>query len=217
MTFETGPGARPGRYMAIEGATGAGKSTLAKRLAPRLSAKIEVDPYFANPLPIPDGVSADAVQTALAAELAFVGLRVTQLRHIRSVLDQGRNVVADWAMLKTEVFPRISLPAPDAELVSAAARLWQHALPRPDLIIYLRASTPVLAERIRRRGRGFEQRLDAPVLCRQNALFDAVLATGPVLTVDADSFDAFDEAHITDLAERVSARISAHQRIEEAA
>lgn len=213
----TGQPAR-GRLIAIEGATGAGKTTLAVRLAQYLNAATDLDPYLANPLPVPDGVTPGTSLTALAAELAFVGLRVVQLRAAGAELANGQTLVADWAMVKTQVFPRISLPTEDAELVIAAARMWEEQLPHPDLVVYLKASPPVLLERICTRARSFEALLDEVVLSRQCELFDAVLVDRPVLTVDADDFDVFDDEHVRELAARIRASDTpATPEIEEAA
>ena len=62
----------------------------------------------------------------------------------------------------------------------------------PDLVIYLKASTPVLLERIRRRGRVVEKPIRAEYLdevVRTYAEFFFRYDEGPVLIVDASELD----------------------------
>src|SRR6266567_4710999 len=116
-----------GWYLAIEGATGVGKTTLAERLAPALSAVLFLDPFERNPfLTQLDRRGAD---DWLAAELTFLGLRIAQLRQIEANLWVGVVVVADWALAKTQVLPRTTLAPADADRVEAACSLWQPILP----------------------------------------------------------------------------------------
>jgi deoxyadenosine/deoxycytidine kinase len=65
-------------------------------------------------------------------------------------------------------------------------------LPAPDLVIYLRASADTLQDRIRKRGREFEQDIDPLYLQRLNNLYEEWIARftlSPVLIVPADSLD----------------------------
>jgi len=60
------------------------------------------------------------------------------------------------------------------------------------LIVYLRASVPTLQERIRKRGRTYEQDIEAAYLGQLNKLYEEWI-TGftlcPVLTVPSDDLD----------------------------
>jgi len=69
--------------------------------------------------------------------------------------------------------------------------------PTPDRTVYLRAPLPVLLERIRRRGRPFEQQIDPGYLERLGESYDRHFATypHPLWIVEADQLDfAYDEA-----------------------
>jgi hypothetical protein len=195
-----------GWYLAIEGPTGVGKTTLAGRLAPLLAADLFLDPFDANPFltQITGDRQPPGSDMALVAELTFLALRVAELRRIHAALCSGRNVIADWALAKTMVFPRTTLPAGDAERIEAACRLWEPHLSVPDLIIYLHADPAVLAARISRRGRAFEQAITLTELGRLTGLFGAALCGLPVLPVDAAAFDVFDDTTVTALARRLS-------------
>jgi deoxyguanosine kinase len=191
-----------GWYLAIEGATGAGKTTLAKRLAPALNAVLFLDPFERNPfLTQLDRGCADSW---LAAELAFLGLRIAQLRQIEAKLRAGAVVVTDWALAKTRVFPRTTLAPADADHVEAACSLWQPTLSVPDLTLHLRAGPDVLAARIARRGRAFERTITAAELAQQAVLLEVALTGLPAMPLDADAFNVFDDASVATLAAEIT-------------
>jgi deoxyadenosine/deoxycytidine kinase len=65
-------------------------------------------------------------------------------------------------------------------------------LPPPDLVIYLQASVPELQERIRLRGRDYEQEISADYLTQLNDLYEAWVegfTLCPVLTVPTDNMN----------------------------
>jgi deoxyguanosine kinase len=84
-----------GMFIAIEGPTGVGKTTLAAHLAPALNACTMLDPFDANPF-FREWVTAahPRAELVLRAELMFVALRVAQLREIASQLTAGCCVVS---------------------------------------------------------------------------------------------------------------------------
>jgi deoxyguanosine kinase len=192
-------------FIAIEGATGAGKTTVATRLAQRLGAAAALDPFEQNPF-LPRYCQAGAQQSrdlaALPMEMSFLALRVGALRGIARLLSQGVPVVADWALVKSRVFPALTLSAADFELFGQTLDLWAAGLPEADLIVHLRADVPTLEARVRGRGRGMEKNLTATELAEQDGLFTAILAGigMKVMTVDATAFDAFSDADMAALA-----------------
>lgn len=68
---------------------------------------------------------------------------------------------------------------------------------KPDLIVYLRASTDTLLSRIHSRGRDYEQSIDPEYLHSLNIAYDKWInsvADYPVLTIETDGFNIFDNA-----------------------
>jgi deoxyadenosine/deoxycytidine kinase len=65
-------------------------------------------------------------------------------------------------------------------------------LPPPDLVIYLKASTPTLLAHISKRGRDFEQNIDPAYVEQLNTLYNDWIddwTACPVFTVDLDNCD----------------------------
>jgi deoxyguanosine kinase len=177
-------------------------TTLAKRLASALNAVLFLDPFQRNPfLTQLDRGRAD---DWLAAELAFLGLRIAQLRQIAANLRAGVAVVADWALAKTQVFPRTTLALADADHVEAACDLWQPTLCVPDLTLHLRAGPDVLAARVARRGRTFERTITTTDLAQQAVLLEVALTGLPTMPLDADAFNVLDDASVAALAAEIT-------------
>ncbi len=196
-----------GTFVVIEGATGVGKTTLATRLAAVLDATVVFDPFEANPF-LPALLAAGPKATpelALRVELTFFALRVAQLRQVDAVLAAGRSVVADWALLKQPIFAATTLDAADTALLAATVEVWTPALPTPDLLIALSASADVLHGRVRLRGRDMEAGVTGVQLETLSAAFEAVYRAWarPLIRVHTDTFNVFDDHHLTELAAQV--------------
>jgi deoxyguanosine kinase len=194
------------RFIAIEGPTGVGKTTLATRLAMRLDATAVLDPFEDNPF-LPQLLTSahPSAETALRVELTFVALRVAQLRQVATIVAGAGQVVADWALLKQAVFAAATLDAADTGRMAATVDLWAAGLPTPDLLIGLDADVDTLRARIRQRGRRMEAGLSSAELAAQSAALDRAYRRwpGPLIRLDTDTFDVFNDHHLTELVDHV--------------
>jgi deoxyadenosine/deoxycytidine kinase len=90
-------------------------------------------------------------------------------------------------------------------------------LPPPDLVIYLQASVPQLQERIRQRGRDYEQEISAEYLTQLNDLYDEWVegfALGPVLTIPTDNLNFVAvNSHLELIASRVLERLHGKETV----
>jgi deoxyadenosine/deoxycytidine kinase len=201
----------------VEGPTGVGKSTLVRRLPSWISAEPIFDPFDANPFfgethESSGGIAAG--RRALLAELTFLALRITQLREIAAMLAAGRSVVADWAMVKQPIFAALTLGDIDRDRIVGTCAIWADDLPKPDLLIYLRADARALRERIVGRGRAIEADIDEAYLTLLSSVFDSELShhPGPVMIVDAAAFDVFDDEAVAELADRIQRKLMPREK-----
>jgi deoxyadenosine/deoxycytidine kinase len=160
MTSESAPpnrgaGGVSNRYVAIEGVIGVGKTTLAKRLAKTLTASlvlevVEENPFLARFYDDPD---AFGFQT----QIFFLLSRYRQQLELAQRDMFSESVVADYIFAKDQIFATINLAEEELALYRTIVPLLEARLVRPDLVVYLQATTDVLLDRIKRRGRDFER------------------------------------------------------------
>jgi deoxyadenosine/deoxycytidine kinase len=160
MTSESAPpnrgtGGVSNRYVAIEGVIGVGKTTLAKRLAKTLTASlvlevVEENPFLARFYDDPDAFS-------FQTQIFFLLSRYRQQLELAQRDMFSESVVADYIFAKDQIFATINLAEEELALYRTIVPLLEARLVRPDLVVYLQATTDVLLDRIKRRGRDFER------------------------------------------------------------
>jgi deoxyadenosine/deoxycytidine kinase len=143
------------RYIAVEGVIGVGKTTLAKRLARSLSASIVLEVVEENPFlaKFYDDPEAWAFQT----QIFFLLSRYRQQLQVPQRELFAQSVVSDYIFAKDQIFATINLSEEELALYRTILPLLEARLTRPDLVLYLQATTDVLLDRIHRRGRPFER------------------------------------------------------------
>jgi deoxyadenosine/deoxycytidine kinase len=142
------------RYIVIEGPIGAGKTSLARRIAQRLSAHALLEQPDANPFL--ERFYRDRARYALPTQLFFLFQRVQQLADIRQ-LDLFRTVVvADFLLEKDPLFARLTLADDELKLYEQILAQLRPQTLAPDLVIYLQAPAERLVERVARRGNPIE-------------------------------------------------------------
>jgi len=150
------------RYIAVEGVIGVGKTTLAKRLAKSLNASLVLEIVEENPFlaKFYDDPEAWAFQT----QVFFLLSRYRQQLQVPQRELFAENVVSDYIFAKDQIFATINLGEEELALYRTLLPLLEARLTRPDLVIYLQATTEVLLTRIQRRGRSFEREISREYL-----------------------------------------------------
>lgn len=145
------------QYIAVEGLIGAGKTTLAKRLAAEWGAETVLEEFEDNPFLPP--FYQDPVRYAFAVELSFLAQRYHQLKRVgeRSLFHPV--AVADYSIGKSLVFAGATLPPDEHALFRDLYDIMYTGLPRPELLLYLHLPMDVVRQRIRSRGRSYEQQI----------------------------------------------------------
>lgn len=154
----------PYGYVAIEGLIGAGKTTLARRFAQLWNGRTVLEEFEDNPF-LPRFYE-DQQRFAFSVELSFLAQRYHQLKRVgeRSLFEPV--TVADYSIGKSLVFASVTLPPDERALFTDLYTIMYGGLPRPDLLIYLHLPLDRVRERIRSRGRSYEQAIPVDYLER---------------------------------------------------
>ena len=181
---------RRGPYIAIEGVIGVGKTTLARMLHEQLGGTLLLEVVEENPF-LKD-FYRDRKRYAFQTQIFFLLSRYRQLRE--TLIEGLRNgkVISDYLFHKDRIFARLNLDGDEWDLYTRVYEALIERLPRPDLVIYLRASTDVLMYRIALRDRPFERGMDRSYIEALRQAYEAFFARydeSPLLILDADRLD----------------------------
>ncbi len=145
-------------FIAIEGNIGAGKTTLANRLANDYNRRLILEEFSDNPFLPP--FYSEPERYAFPVELFFMAERHKQLQAELAQAELFTNgVIADYIFVKTLLFARNTLPPEEFRLFSRLFKVMDAGFPNPDLIVYLHRPVEALQANIAKRGRDYEQEM----------------------------------------------------------
>ena len=200
-------------YVAIAGNIGSGKTTLTEILAKRYGARAY---YEESDNPYIGDFYNDMSRWAFQLQVAFLGSRIGQTVEMLSSSEanvfQDRTIYEDAHIFASNLHEMGLMTSRDFATYMRIFDLTTNLIPKPDVLIYLRASIPTLVEQIKRRGRAYEMNIDEAYLSRLNDKYEHWINNvyqGKVLIIDKDTEDFVMDASVVDvICERLEAIVA---------
>ena len=150
-------------FITIEGCIGAGKTTLAQKLADDFNGKLILEEFESNPF-LPKFYD-DPERHAFPVELYFMAER---FKHLKKLLSEGdifkSFTVSDFLFQKSLIFATNNLKEDEAKLYRMLFDIINLSLPKPDIVLYLYAPVDKLQQNIQKRGRDYEKNISSEYL-----------------------------------------------------
>lgn len=180
-------------YIAVEGVIGVGKTTLARSLQPIFQAHLLLEVFEENPF-LSDFYE-DRQRYAFQTQVFFLLSRYHQQRRsVPELLASGGNLIADYTFEKDGLFAGINLQGDELDMYWRVHEALAEKITVPDLVVYLRADTDILMQRISFRDRPYERNMERTYIDQLNRAYDAFFTDrenrrSPVLTIDTNVLD----------------------------
>jgi deoxyguanosine kinase len=179
-------------YVAIEGVIGVGKTTLARLLQKAFDAEILLEVFEENPF-LSDFYS-DRERYAFQTQIFFLLSRYHQQRRtVHEMLETGRNLFADYTFAKDALFARINLKGDELDMYHKVHEALAEKIQKPDLLVYLQASTDTLMQRIALRDRPYERQMERSYIHELNLAYEDFFSKPfdhtPVLTINTNDLN----------------------------
>jgi deoxyguanosine kinase len=179
-------------YIAIEGVIGVGKTTLARLVREPFHADLLLEVFEENPFL--SSFYSDRERYAFQTQIFFLLSRYQQQHQvIPQALTDGRLLVSDYTFDKDSLFAGINLGGDELDMYQRVHSALAEKIPQPNLVVYLRATTDTLMQRIANRDRPYERDMDRAYIQELNNAYDLFFAQPRwqpnLLTIDTDDLN----------------------------
>jgi deoxyguanosine kinase len=178
-------------YVVIEGNIGAGKTTLACKIADQFNARLILERFADNPF-LPKFYD-DPEKYSFPLELSFLADRYKQLREELVAQDLFKAfTVADYYFMKSLVFAASTLTGDEFNLYRQIFYIIYGSLPKPDIYVYLHLNPEKLLINIDKRGRNYEKSISKEYLKKIEESYFSFFRQNPenrYLIIDINDID----------------------------
>ncbi len=193
------------RHIAIEGVIGAGKTSLARRLAERLSGRLLLEQFEENPFL--QRFYEDTERFAFQTQIFFLLSRYRQQQELFQADLFHDYVISDYIFEKDKIFAYLNLQDDELKLYETIMGAFEKNIPAPDLVVYLQSSVERLMNNIRQRGRKYEESMSEEYIKELNEAYNYFFfryKSSPLLIVRATDIDFVNkEEDFEDLVEQI--------------
>ncbi|MCH8023191.1 MAG: deoxynucleoside kinase [Candidatus Marinimicrobia bacterium] len=205
------------KFIGVAGNIGVGKTTFTKALAERLQLKSYFESVIDNPY-LSD-FYGDMHRWSFQLQIYFLHHRFrthSDMSKYDGGVVQDRTIYEDVEIFARNLYEMGNMTQRDWDNYRNLFSIMTSFLRKPDLIIYLQASTDTLLSRIRGRDRDFERSIDPEYLHRLNVAYDQwinrIKEREPVMVVDTNRFNIFrDEGRLEAILAEIQERLAPSQ------
>ena len=194
------------KYIAIEGAIGVGKTTLAKKISDTVKCKTIFEDYVTNPF-LKDFYDHNQLNS-FSTQVYFLLRRIEQSIEVK---DTENLLISDFYFGKDELFAKLNLTQVEYAMYQELRKKLDFNPPIPDLIIYLQASSEILLERIKKRGLDIERNIKKEYIDSVNEIYMKHFheySASPVLIINTSNVNINNETDYQILIEEISSDIN---------
>ena len=194
------------KYIAIEGAIGVGKTTLAKKISDTVKCKTLFEDYVANPF-LKNFYDNNQLNS-FSTQVHFLLRRIEQSIEVKTTENL---LISDFYFGKDELFAKLNLTQVEYAMYQELRKKLDFNPPIPDLIIYLQASSEILLERIKKRGLDIERNIKKKYIDSVNEMYMKHFheyTASPVLIINTSNVNINNETDYQILIEEISSEIN---------
>jgi len=194
-------------YIAIEGVIGVGKTTLARLLQPAFDAEVLLEVFEENPF-LSDFYS-DRARYAFQTQIFFLLSRYHQQNNnVPNILANGKSLISDYTFAKDALFAGINLKGDELDMYHKVHDALGEKIPKPNLLVYLQATTDTLMSRIAFRDRPYERQMERAYIDELNVAYEEFFSKPfdhtPILKIDTNDLNIIQNAeHIKLIENRI--------------
>lgn len=180
----------PINYIAVEGVIGAGKTSLASKIAEKLNARLILERFEENPYLEKFYRNRDAY--AFRVQLFFLIERFTQLQELNQKDLFHNYIVSDYIFEKDKIFAYLNLNDNDLKIYENIIGPLERSVIVPDLVVYLQSSVDRLMKNIRDRNRSIEEELTQQYIVELNDSYNYFFSrykSSKIMIVNCEEID----------------------------
>jgi len=199
-------------YVAIEGVIGVGKTTLARLLQSAFNAEVILEVFEENPF-LSDFYS-DRERYAFQTQIFFLLSRYHQQRRtVHEIVAAGKSLLSDYTFAKDALFAQINLAGDELDMYYRVHEALAEKIQKPNLLVYLQATTDTLMQRIALRDRPYERQMERSYIDQLNVAYEDFFSKPfdhtPVLTIDTNDLNIVQNPeHLKDVENRIRQSLS---------